>query len=169
MFKSLRHLSLIPGATPSLHFFRLCSSFVLSFCSVDQWSANTFNCLCHQQQLELHIPNFSCMYRFIHINYSISGQSKPVLPSGIMGTSHTQPVIFNLKFKKLKNSASPLYWLHFKCWYKTCPSSQRFYWTVLFSNWRGSRPAGSGVVAAIYKYTWTTEILWRKRDSMATR
>ena len=23
-------------------------------------------------------------------------------------------------------------------------------------------------MAAIYKYTWTTEILWRKRDGMAT-
>ena len=29
-------------------------------------------------------------------------------------------------------------------------------------------PAGSGVVAAIDKYTRTTEILWRKRDGMAT-
>ena len=34
--------------------------------------------------------------------------------------------------------------------------------------WRRSRPAESAVVAAIYKYTWTTEILWRKRDGMAT-
>ena len=34
--------------------------------------------------------------------------------------------------------------------------------------WRGSQPAGSSVVAAIYKYTRTTEILWRKRDSSAT-
>ena len=35
-------------------------------------------------------------------------------------------------------------------------------------NWRRSRSVGSGVVAAIYKYTRTTEILWRKRVCMAT-
>ena len=29
--------------------------------------------------------------------------------------------------------------------------------------WGGSRPAGSSVVAA-FKYTWTTEVLWGKRD-----
>ena len=34
--------------------------------------------------------------------------------------------------------------------------------------WHGSQATGSGVVVAIYKYTRTTEILWRKRDSMAT-
>ena len=34
--------------------------------------------------------------------------------------------------------------------------------------WCGSQPAGSCVVAAIDKYTPTTEILWRKGDSMAT-
>ena len=34
--------------------------------------------------------------------------------------------------------------------------------------WLGSRPAGSGIVATIYKYTRTTEILWRERDSAAT-
>ena len=35
-------------------------------------------------------------------------------------------------------------------------------------HWRGSRPAGSWVVAAIDKYTQTTEILWRKRNGAAT-
>ena len=33
---------------------------------------------------------------------------------------------------------------------------------------RRSRPAGSAVVIAIYTYTRTTEILWRKRDGAAT-
>ena len=33
--------------------------------------------------------------------------------------------------------------------------------------WRRTRPAGSCVVAAIYKYTQITEILWRKRGCMA--
>ena len=36
------------------------------------------------------------------------------------------------------------------------------------TRWCRSQPTGSAVVAAIYKYTWTTEILWRKRDSAAT-
>ena len=32
------------------------------------------------------------------------------------------------------------------------------------ARWHRSRPGGSAVVAAIYKYTRTAEILWRKRD-----
>ena len=39
---------------------------------------------------------------------------------------------------------------------------------ILIEFWCGSWPAGSCVVAAIDKYTRTTEILWRKRDSTAT-
>ena len=37
----------------------------------------------------------------------------------------------------------------------------------MISNWRESWPAGS-VVVAIFKYTQTTEILWRKRGCVAT-
>ena len=40
--------------------------------------------------------------------------------------------------------------------------------TTVLVLWCGSRPAGSGVVVAKYKYTWTTETLWRKRDGAAT-
>ena len=36
-----------------------------------------------------------------------------------------------------------------------------------FKKWHRSRPAGSAVVAAIYTYTRTTEILWRKRGCVA--
>ena len=39
---------------------------------------------------------------------------------------------------------------------------------IYMHTWHGSRPARSSVVVAIYKYTQTTEILWRKRDSTAT-
>ena len=43
------------------------------------------------------------------------------------------------------------------------PITQRGGWlSCLVPHWCGSRPAGSCVVAAIDKYTWTTEILWRK-------
>ena len=39
---------------------------------------------------------------------------------------------------------------------------------VLVSSWCGPGPQGPCVVAKTNKFTWTKEVLWRKRDHMAT-
>ena len=54
------------------------------------------------------------------------------------------------------------------CGWRRCGRWADIVSKVLVIRWRGSRPAGSGAVAAIYKYTRTKELLWRKRDGSAT-
>ena len=49
-----------------------------------------------------------------------------------------------------------------------------FFWVILvnYQTWRGHGmtqiPASRICCGCIFKYTWTTEILWRKRDGVAT-